>query len=128
MEDFLLKLKPGDVFITLVDNWEKDNVSIEIFKTLAVGVDSNVFVDRVSYYLSDQLDYVTGELEYESEKISLMIDVDYFLNNGNLFIIDGSYWDLVNKAHNCTESEKRKIFNQVNNELQVLIKFMEENL
>ena len=103
-------------------------LSIEIFKTLAVGVDSNVFVDRVSYYLSDQLDYVTGELEYESEKISLMIDVDYFLNNGNLFIIDGSYWDLVNKAHNCTESEKRKIFNQVNNELQVLIKFMEENL
>lgn len=128
MEDFLLKLKPGDVFITLVDNWEKDNVSIEIFKTLAVGVDSNIFVDRVSYYLSDQLDYVTGELEYESEKISLMIDVDYFLNNGNLFIIDGSYWDLANKAHNSSESEKRKIFNQINNELQVLIKFMEENL
>lgn len=118
MKDFLLKLKPGDVFITLVDNWEDNNVSIEVYKTLAVCIDSNVFVDRISYFLNE-------DEEFESEREKLMIDIDYFPNNGNLFLIENNYWDLAKKAYSSMD---KKIFEQINDELQVLIEFMEENL
>lgn len=118
MEDFLLKLKPGDVFITLDDSWENDHVSIDIYKTLAIGSDSDVFVDRVSYYSTDNENI-------ESEKERLMVDADYFPNNGNVFLIENDYWDLAKKGH---EERNKKVFNQINDELRVLIEFMEENL
>ena len=118
MNDFLLKLKPDDVFITLDNDWEDDNISVDIYRTLAINTDSDIFVDRISYYLNN-------EEKFESERERLMIDSDYFPNDENIFLIENDYWDLAKKGH---EENNKKIFDQIENELQVLIEFMEENL
>ncbi len=118
MDDFLLKLKPGDVFITLDNDWEDDSISVDIHRTLAINANSDIFVDRISYYLN-------SEEEFESEREKLMIDSDCFPNDENIFLIENDYWDLAKKGH---EENNKKVFDQIEDELRVLIEFMEENL
>jgi hypothetical protein len=54
-----------------------------------------------------------------------MLNTNFFPNNSNIFLIENDYWTLAIKGHG---ENNKKIFNQINEELRVLIEYMEENL
>ena len=117
-ENFLLKIKPGDVFILMDNDWDVFEVDyLEIHKVLAVGEDSEIFVDRIAYPLSNE--------GFKSKRKKLMLNTNFFPNNSNIFLIENDYWTLAVKGHS---ENNKKIFNQINEDLRVLIEYMEENL